>query len=86
MLRVFDSIAPYVGAGFDFNVMDRVGLFLDFGVLLQGDPTITLTADGLLSTNQAFLNDLNNERQELLDEVGDLKVYPVISVGFNFNF
>jgi len=82
----FDSFAPYVGAGFDFDVMDRFGLSLDFGVLLQGDPTIVTTADGTLSQNQAFLDDINAETQELLNEIDDIKVYPVVSLGFNFNF
>ena len=82
----FDSFAPYVGAGFDFDIMDRFGLSLDFGVLLQGDPTITTTADGLLASDPGFLDDLNTETAELLDEVDDLKAYPVISAGFNFNF
>ena len=82
----FESIAPYVGAGFDFDVMDRLGLSLDFGVLWQGDPSISLTADGLLGANPAFLADLEDERLELENEVEDLKAYPVISIGFNFNF
>lgn len=82
----FDSFAPYAGAGFDFDLMDRLGLSLDFGVLLQGDPNVTLTADGLLGSNPAFLADLEAERLELLNEVEDLKAYPVISLGFNFNF
>lgn len=82
----FDSFAPYVGAGFDFDVMDRFGLSLDFGVLLQGDPTITTTADGLLAQDPGLLDDINTETQELLDEIDDLKAYPVVSVGFNFNF
>ncbi|MGI9260456.1 MAG: hypothetical protein ACR2QR_00400 [Woeseiaceae bacterium] len=82
----FDSFAPYVGAGFDFDVMDRFGLSLDFGVLLQGDPTIVTTADGLLAQDPGLIDDLNAETQELLDEIDDLKAYPVVSLGFNFNF
>jgi len=82
----FDSFAPYVGAGFDFDLMDRLGLSLDFGVLLQGDPTITTTADGTLALDPGFIDDVNTETAELLNEIDDLKAYPVISLGFNFNF
>lgn len=82
----FDSFAPYLGAGFDFDILDRLGLSLDFGVLLQGDPTIITTADGTLAQDPGFIDDLNAETAELLNEVDDLKAYPVVSVGFNFNF
>lgn len=84
----FDSIAPYIGAGFDFSVLDRLGLSLDFGVLLQGEPQVSLTADGSLALIQdpGFLADLEAERSELENELKDLKAYPVISIGFNFNF
>ena len=82
----FNSVAPYVGAGFDFDILDRLGLSLDFGVLLQGEPSVTMSADGLLGSDPTFLNDLNAEIAELQNEVDDLQAYPVISVGVNFNF
>ena len=82
----FDGVSPYVGAGFDFDILNRLGLSLDFGVLWQGDPIVTLTADGLLGSDPGFLADLEAERQQLEKEVEDLKAYPVVSVSFNFNF
>jgi len=87
----FDNFAPYLGAGFDFNVFGRVGLALDFGVLWQGEPVVTLTSDGTLSTDPGpagdlFRDALETERLELESEVEDFKAYPVISLGFNFNF
>jgi hypothetical protein len=33
-----------------------------------------------------FRDALETERQELESEVEDLKAYPVVSLGFNFNF
>ena len=87
----FESVAPYVGAGFDFNVAGRLGLALDFGVLWQGEPIVGLTSDGTLATDPGpagdlFRASLENERLELEKEVEDLKAYPVIQLGFNFNF
>ena len=82
----FDSVSPYVGAGFDFNVVGRLGLALDFGVLWQGDPIVDITADGLLASDPTFIAALESERLQLEDEVEDLKAYPVITLGFNFNF
>jgi len=82
----WDSTSPYLGAGFDFEVFGKVGLTLDFGVLWQGDPKVSLSTTGTLSGAQALLDDLAIESAQLADEVNILKAYPVLSLGFNFNF
>jgi len=82
----FDSSSPYLGVGFDFEIFNKMGLNLDFGVLLQGDPRVTLTSDGLLASNPAYLATLESERQQLEAEVEDLKAWPVVSIGLSFNF
>ena len=82
----FDKVSPYLGAGFDFNVAGRLGLALDFGVLWQGSPIVAFTADGLLASDPAFIAELENERLQLENELNDFKAYPVVSLGFNFNF
>lgn len=80
------STSPYFGAGFDFELFGKVGMNFDFGVLWQGDPKVSLDATGTLAGAQAFLDSLEVERAELADEVDVLKAYPVVSLGFNFNF
>lgn len=82
----FENFAPYLGAGFDFTLSGRLGLALDFGVLWQGDPIVTLTSDGSLANDPDFLLALDAERQQLESVVEDFKAYPVVSIGFNFNF
>lgn len=87
----FDNVSPYVGAGFDFTLAGRLGLALDFGVLWQGEPIVTLVSDGTLATDPGplgvqFRDALEIERLQLEDEVKNLKAYPVVSFGFNFNF
>ena len=82
----FSSTSPYLGVGFDFTLADKVGLNLDFGVLWQGEPEVSMTADGLLANDPFFQSQLEIERQELQDEVSDYKAWPVISLGFVFNF
>ena len=82
----FASTSPYLGFGFDFTVLDKVGLNLDLGVLWQGEPDVTLTADGLLASDPTFLAALEDERVQLEDEVSDFKAWPVISIGFVYNF
>ena len=82
----FDSMAPYVGLGFDFELFGKAGLNFDIGVLLQGDPEVTLVADGLLASDPGFLASLETEREELEDEMSDFKAYPVVSLSFVYNF
>jgi hypothetical protein len=82
----FDSVSPYAGIGFDFGLFGKVGLNLDLGVLLQGDPKVSLAADGALSDNPTFMAALEEERVQLEDEVDKLKVYPVLSLALTFNF
>jgi len=82
----FDSVAPYAGIGFDFRVADTIGISLDAGVLFQGQAQVTMTATGPIASDTAFLNELELERQELEDSIGDYEHYPVISLGFNVNF
>lgn len=83
---LFKSTAPYLGAGFDFSLFGKVGMNLDFGVLWQGDPIVSLTADGLLAGDPTFQSQLEMERSELEDDFDALKAYPVASLGFSFSF
>ncbi len=82
----FEDVAPYLGVGFDFSIAGKVGLNLDLGVLWQGKPSVILTADGLLATDPTFMAELEAERQQLETEFEDYKAFPVISLGFSFNF
>ena len=82
----FSSTSPYFGLGFDFELVNRLGMSLDLGVLWQGEPDVTLTSDGLLANDPTFIALLESEREELVDEMDSLKAYPVISLGVNFNF
>jgi hypothetical protein len=86
----FSGTAPYVGVGYDFEIFGKVGLNLDFGVLWQGEPDVTLEATGLATApaavQTALAAELENERLELEDEMSDFKAWPVVSLGFVYNF
>ena len=86
----FASTAPYLGVGYDFEIFGKVGLNLDFGVLWQGEPEVTLEATGLESAPAAvqsvLTTELENERLALEDEMSDFKAWPVVSIGFIYNF
>ncbi len=82
----FDSVAPYAGVGADFRLFNTFGLNIDLGVLMQGSPELALRADGALAGDATFQTQLEQERQELQDSIDDFELYPVLSVGFSFNF
>lgn len=82
----FASTSPYAGIGFDFSVFGKAGISLDLGVLLQGDPDVTLTADGALAEDPLFQASLEAERLELEDEMSDFKAWPVVALGFFYRF
>jgi len=87
----FSDTAPYVGVGYDFEIFGKVGLNLDFGVLWQGDPSVSLVATGRDSLPAGQLRDdldaaLAFEQAELEDEISDYKAWPVVSLSFVYNF
>ena len=82
----FENGSPYFGIGYDFTIKGKIGMNVDFGVLWQGDPIVTLTADGALSTDPGFQAALEAERQEIEEDLSDFKAYPVLQIGFVYNF
>jgi len=82
----FSSSSPYFGVGYDFSLFGKVGMNLDFGVLWQGSPEVSIGANGILSGDPTFESSLEAERQELENELSDYKAWPVLSLGFVFNF
>ena len=52
----------------------------------RGEPNVTLESDGLLATDPLFMEALETERQQIESEFEDYKAWPVISLGFNYQF
>ena len=82
----FDDTAPYLGIGLDFELFGKAGLNFDLGVLLQGEPTVTLDASGTLVNDPDFQVSLAAEQEALTDDLSNFKAYPVLSVAFVYNF
>lgn len=84
----FNNLAPYAGIGLGNAVAGdkKWGVVLDIGVMFQGTPDASLAADGLLSTDPAFLAELAKEEKDLQDELDTFKYYPVISFGITYRF
>jgi len=82
----FKSMAPYAGIGFDFELFGKAGLNFDLGLLWQGEPKVTLAADGLLAGDPSFQDSLAREQADLQDDISAFKAYPVVSLAFVYNF
>jgi hypothetical protein len=82
----FDSVAPFVGFGWDWLHDKKVGLALDIGVLNQGSPAVTLGATGPIADDPGFISDLETERAELQQSLDDLDLYPYAMLGFVVRF
>lgn len=77
--------APYVLIGFGPHVAEGVGLFVDFGVAIVGDPDVRLDANGGTldpSTDAGFRAALDQEAADFEADVGSyLKFWPILSLG-----
>lgn len=86
----FGSTAPYLGFGYDFELLGKVGLNLDIGVLWQGEPAVGLYATryetASPSTQAALDAAFLEEMAELEDAFSNYKAWPVLSLSFVYNF
>ena len=62
------------------------GVTLDLGVISQGSPGVTLSADGPILGDPQFIQDIATEELQLEDDLDDFDLYPFASLGFIFRF
>jgi hypothetical protein len=83
----FDSVAPYLGLGWDVGIGERLSLNFDLGVLFQGEASVSFTSvGGTLSDNPTFIADLEAEERLAEDDLEDYDLYPVLSIGISYAF
>lgn len=82
----FDEIVPYLGLGWNLPVAPRTAVSLELGVVLQGEPQLSLEADGLLASDPTFQAEMERERAEAQEDISAFKYYPVISLGLQRRF
>ncbi len=81
------ELSPYAGIGLGNPGRSRFGFFLDLGVAFHGTPGFTLTSvGGSASTLLQFQSDLNAEAQSIQDDLANITVYPVVTIGFSIGF
>lgn len=85
-----NDFCPYLGLGWGNAVApgSRLKFAVDIGVMYQGSPQITLTAN---PANPAlvppvFYTDLEQERQKVQDDASKYKFYPVVNLGLSYRF
>ena len=82
----FEEDASFVSFGWDWSRNRRFGVALDFGLLNQGVPLVSLSANGTLTGDPAFEADLAAEEAELRDELSDVDIFPFVTLGVVFRF
>ena len=84
----FNTLAPYIGIGYGDAVAEdeSIGFFFDLGILIQGMPKATLTADGTMKDDPGFLSELSKEEDDLKRAAEIFMIYPVVSFGVSYQF
>ena len=86
----YNDVSPYIGIGIGNPVGrgNKFRFFLEAGLMFQGDAEITLEASGPLANALDFLDAIEEEIGEIDEETkfSDLPVYPVVQLGFSYQF
>ena len=86
-----NTYSPYIGIGWSNSLKksSKWHYSLDLGFLYQGQPQVSLNAQGkigLFDINNVpgFSENLREEEQNLEDELGILQYYPVVTFGVSY--
>ena len=86
----YNEVAPYIGIGIGNPVGrgNKFSFFLELGAMFQGSGDISLDASGSLANDPEFLDALDREIDDIDDETtfSDLPVYPILQLGFSYQF
>jgi hypothetical protein len=87
----FGKVAPYLGIGWGKSAGNDRGwsVSTDLGVMLQGSPKTSLSSSGCNAGAAAcsrFASDLAQENVALSSDMSRYKVYPVLRIGFSYQF
>ena len=89
-IKPANRVAPYLGLGYGNVAGAGVNFFFDIGVMFQGSPKSTLTANCGQALNAGQCAQLQNnvaaEQQMLDDKLSKYKYYPVANIGISIGF
>ncbi|AFZ03054.1 hypothetical protein [Calothrix sp. PCC 6303] len=84
-----NNVAPYLGIGWGNAVKPgkRWGFSVNLGVMFTGSPKVDLDANIVNeSLRSQIVQDLQVEKKELEDDLEQLSIYPVLSLGVSYHF
>ncbi len=81
-------LAPYAGVGWRPTGYRPGGLYwmADIGVIYQGLPDVSLSADGTAAAEAALQSDLASKAGQLTSRMPDLRWLPHLAVGVQYRF
>lgn len=83
----YEEISPFVSLGFGHAAGRGVGIFLEAGAALIGEPEVELSARGGTRSGDAdFRAALDAEELQLEDDLADAKLYPILNFGLRIGF
>ncbi len=82
----FNTLAPYVGIGWGHKANERWAVVADIGLAFTGSPKADMRATGSCNESAACRQQIENEEKELEKDLENLKLYPVLSLGFSYRF
>ncbi|MCX9156806.1 hypothetical protein OPU71_11780 [Niveibacterium sp. 24ML] len=90
-VKVGNKAAPYLGIGYGNVATAGVNFYFDLGVIFQGSPTASLTANcapAIAGTPACskLQSDVQAEEERLANDIAGLKYYPVANIGITVGF
>jgi hypothetical protein len=82
----FDKLSPYVGFGWDAEIIPHLVFTSDLGVMFNGNPKASLTANGPALAIPGAAAALQREQAEVQDAVNGYDYYPVLELGLAYKF
>jgi len=88
-LTLGQKVVPVISLGYDNSfVSDSAWSFnAEAGFMYLGTSKVRVSANGVGASNQSLINDLNQDANKSLKQVKNyLRFFPVVSLGFKYNF
>ncbi len=82
----FNPIAPYLGAGYSWDVAGNWSFDASFGAMYQGNGHITLTSTGLMASNPQMRAGLEANATRANKMLDKMSFYPILSLDVTYRF